>query len=159
MTLVEIPTSCPDSETIPRILVEKNVHIEELEKKGCTLLLCFTKTKRVIKKLLYLRSRLKFEILVFTWVWIGAGHIRAWITQCYNCQKFDHVVEKRTKKEDLPICAFCSGTYESRTSLNKSFPCCLNCSSFKSSSQSLMHYALSTQVPSNDISASEGYQK
>lgn len=153
MTLTGISPCTKDDEIIPSIL-SKNPKIKSLVDDGFALSLIFTKQKTdAHTKMAVLR--LSPEIRSFisdsgNYVYVGLSRCRAydrfWVTQCYHCQSFGHVVDRCPVKNDSPCCCFCAGSHRAPDCSNRSTPKCINCVKSSSSLPS-NHHASSKDCP------------
>ena len=125
--------------------------------KGGSLSLVFTKIKN------YTRGECKIAVLKMTpevrkvfkeggdYAYIDLSRCRIydrfWVTQCFHCQKFGHIFSSCPKKDDPPVCGYCSGSHNGKSCTNKDIPRCSNCASYGDTN----HFAFSPSCPKFEL--------
>ena len=152
MTLLDVPSSLPDSEIVPGIL-EKNPKIKELIDAGHTLTLLFARVKDG-KKMAALKMSpdvrttiVKNRNRVFLGLTSCRTFDRFWATQCYHCQKFGHTRERCPVKSASPMCGFCAGSHTSLDCPDRNALKCVNCFALGNQPERCHHSASSLDCP------------
>ena len=152
MTLLDVPPSQPDGETISGIL-DKNPQIKELFNAGHTLTLVFSRVRdgkrmAVIKMSPDVRNAIaRSSNRVFLGLTSCRAFDRFWATQCRHCQKFGHTRDRCPAKDASPTCGFCAGPHASLSCPDKSVLNCVNCSSQGGPAERCHHSASSLDCP------------
>ena len=152
MTLLDVPSSLPDSEVVSGIL-DKNPKIKELVDAGHTMTLLFCRTKgekkmAVIKMSPDVRNAMvKNGNRVFLGLTSCRTFDRFWATQCHHCQKFGHNKERCPTKSASPVCGFCAGSHITSDCPDKGVLKCVNCFSQSNALEKCRHSASSLACP------------
>ena len=119
MTIVGIHKSIDDDDIVQAIC-DKNPEIDEMVKGGHDLELYFTRTHKQ-DKLAVVRLSPNIRALINNsrgFIYIGFSRCKAYdrfyVTQCYHCQKFNHIAENCSSKNSPPVCGRCSGQHATK---------------------------------------------
>ena len=148
MTIVGVPKHVPDDAVVKSIR-EKNAEIDALMKKGHEMSVCFTRPRNedklvVVKLSPNIRSVIN-ENRGFLYIGFSRCKVydRFYVTQCYHCQKFNHIAANCSSKNEAPVCGRCSGRHTTKNCNNDLK--CSNCVANKLSATD--HNSSSSECP------------